>query len=456
MLEKCKIFWSSKIKDIRAYEVIDSRGLPTVACIVKTWNGAIGKAMVPSGASTGEREALELRDGDKKRYGGKGVLKAVDNVNRLIAPQLVGMNCKKQAIIDKKLNEIDGTESKSKLGANATLAVSLACAKAAACSKKMELYEYIRTLVPAFKDVVGFKLPVPMLNVINGGAHADNTIDFQEFMFMPVGATSFRKAIQMASECFHELQKILKSKKMNTSKGDEGGFAPNLKSAEEALDVMLEAIKAAGYKAGINADIAIALDSACSELYDDSKHYVFQKAINAGILSKQQATKTTDQMIEYWVSLVKKYPIISIEDGLAENDWEGWSKLVKALGNKVQIVGDDIFCTNPKIAKEGIERNVANAVLIKVNQIGTLSETIDTIMLAKQANWCNVISHRSGETEDTTIADLAVALNAGQIKTGSMSRSERIAKYNRLMEIEDQLSVNGSYDGVKTFTNLKM
>ena len=450
MFSKCK-----KIKEIKAYEVIDSRGFPTVACVVVLKNGIKAKAMVPSGASTGEKEALELRDGDKARFNGKGVLKAVNNVNEIIAPRLIGKDVSKQEALDKLMIELDGTETKSNLGANAILSVSLACAKAAAKAKGIELYQYIRTLVPAFDDEFIYKLPVPMLNVINGGAHADNTIDFQEFMFMPVGAKSFRQAIQIASECFVALQNIFKAKKLNTNKGDEGGFAPNLKSAEQALDDMIEAIKKAGYKPGIKADVAIAIDAATSEMYDGKK-YTFHKAIKAKILSKDKAVKTTDQMVDYWKKLVAKYPIISIEDGLAENDWEGFKKLKEAIGDKVQIVGDDLYCTNAKLVKIGIEKNATNAVLIKVNQIGSLTETIETMMLARSAGWCNVVSHRSGETEDTTIADLAVALNSGQIKTGSMSRSERIAKYNRLMEIEDQLGDKASYDGLNTFTNLKL
>ncbi|MDR3257687.1 MAG: phosphopyruvate hydratase, partial [Mycoplasmataceae bacterium] len=433
-----------KIKSIHAYEVLDSRGFPTVACEVTTDNGTKGKAMVPSGASTGEREALELRDGDKKRYMGKGVLKAVDNVNKIIAPSLLNKNFDviEQTKIDEAMMHLDGTEFKTQLGANAILAVSLACAQAAANYKKKPLFKYLSEDVLNNKGVEStiYKMPVPMLNVINGGAHADNTIDFQEFMFMPVGATSFRQACQIASECFHALQKILKSKKLDTNKGDEGGFAPALKNAEEALDLMVEAIKAANYRPGVDKDVAIAMDTACSELYDNEKKvYVFKKAIEANILSQAEGTKTTVQMIDYLESLVKKYPIISIEDGLAENDWDGWKQFMDRMHNSIQIVGDDLFCNNPRITKEGIEKGVANAVLIKLNQIGTLTETIETVKEAQAAGWCAVVSHRSGETEDTTIADLSVALGTGQIKTGSMSRSERIAKYNRLMEIEDYL-----------------
>jgi len=452
-----KLFRSKKIKNIRAWEVLDSRGYPTVACEVTLKCGAVGKAMVPSGASTGIKEALELRDGDKKRFNGKGVLKAVENVNRKLAPQMLGMDASNQEEIDAFMIRADGTPTKSNFGANAILAVSLACAKACAVADGIELFEYIRCLVPACKTHNEFKMPVPMLNVINGGAHADNTIDFQEFMLMPVGAKSMREAVRMASEIFQALAKLLKARGMNTSKGDEGGYAPLLKNAEEALDVMVEAIKAAGYKPGVNADCAIALDCAASELYDESrKVYVFKKAIDAGILSEEKATMTTDQLINYLIDLTKKYPIISIEDGLAETDWDGFAKLTATIGNKVQIVGDDLYCTNPKLAAEGVAKKATNAVLIKLNQIGTLTETIQTIMLAHANNWAPVVSHRSGETEDTTIADLAVALSCGQIKTGSMSRSERICKYNRLMEIEDLLTIKASYDGVKTFRNLNL
>lgn len=447
----------AKIKTIKAYEVLDSRGFPTVCCVVETDSGAIGKAMVPSGASTGEREALELRDGDKKRYNGKGVLKAVENVNKIIAPVLIDKNVDHQIEIDNIMMQLDGNEFKTKLGANAILSVSLACAHAAAKYHKKPLYQYIReNVLEKATDKIIYKMPVPMANVINGGQHADNTIDFQEFMFMPIGAKNFRHGIQIGSECFHALQKLLKEKGMNTNKGDEGGFAPLLKNAEEVLDIMVEAIKHAGYTPGIDKDVAIALDCACSELFDkEKKVYIFEKAIKAKILNVDEGTKSTNQMIDYLESLVKKYPIISIEDGLAENDWDGWAKLVERLGNKIQIVGDDLFCTNPRITNEGIQKKVANAVLIKLNQIGTLTETIQTITMAKNAGWCAVISHRSGETEDTTIADLAVACDTGQIKTGSFSRSERIAKYNRLMEIEDQLNVRAIYDGANTFVNIK-
>ena len=445
----------NKIASVYAYEVLDSRGFPTVACKVKLKNGIVGKAMVPSGASTGEREALEMRDGDKKRYNGKGVLKAVGNVNKIISLALIGQDVTCQKEIDDIMLKLDGTEFKTKLGANAILSVSLACAHAAAKAYNKPLYQYIRQNILLDKNEI-YDMPVPMLNVINGGAHADNTIDFQEFMFIPVSAKSIRQACQVASECFHALQKILKDRHDSTGKGDEGGFAPNLKTAEEALELMVSAIKAAGYHPGIDKDVAISLDVAASELYDvDTKKYVFKKALEAKVWDKTKAVKSTDQMINYLKELVAKYPIISIEDGLSENDWEGFAKLRNDIGNKIQIVGDDLFCTNPKILKQGIEKNVANAILIKLNQIGSLSETIEAILMAKKAGWNAVVSHRSGETEDTTIADLAVALNAGQIKTGSMSRSERICKYNRLMEIEDELGLQAKYRGAGAFANIQ-
>lgn len=444
----------NKIASVYAYEVLDSRGFPTVACKVVLRNGIVGKAMVPSGASTGEREALELRDGDKKRYGGKGTLKAVNNVNNIIALALIDKDPTKQKEIDDIMLKLDGTKSKTKLGANAILSVSLAVAHAAANSLKKPLYQYIRKNILEDNSEI-YEMPVPMLNVINGGAHADNTLDFQEFMFVPVSAKSIHQACQMASECFHALQKILKDRGDSTGKGDEGGFAPNLKTAEEALELMSAAVKAAGYHVGVNKDVAFALDVAASELYDpNTKKYVFKKALDAKVWDNQKAVKTTDQMVNYLKELVTKYPIISIEDGLSENDWEGFKKLKKEIGNKVQIVGDDVFCTNPRILEQGIEQNIANAILIKLNQIGSLSETIETIKIAKKAGWNNVISHRSGETEDTTIADLAVALNAGQIKTGSMSRSERICKYNRLMEIENELGLQAKTLGLTVFDRI--
>ena len=445
----------NKIASVYAYEVLDSRGFPTVACKVTLKNGIVGKSMVPSGASTGEREALEMRDGDKKRYNGKGVLKAVGNVNKIISLALIGQDVTCQKEIDDIMLKLDGTEFKTKLGANAILSVSLACAHAAAKACNKPLYQYIRQNILLDKNEI-YEMPVPMLNVINGGAHADNTIDFQEFMFIPISAKSIRQACQVASECFHALQKILKNRHDSTGKGDEGGFAPNLKTAEEALELMVSAIKEAGYHPGVDKDVAISLDVAASELYDsDTKKYIFKKALDAKVWDKTKAIKSTDQMINYLKELVAKYPIISIEDGLSENDWDGFAKLRKEIGNKVQIVGDDLFCTNPKILKQGIEKNVANAILIKLNQIGSLSETIEAILMAKKAGWNAVVSHRSGETEDTTIADLAVALNSGQIKTGSMSRSERICKYNRLMEIEDELGLQAKYRGAGAFSNIQ-
>ncbi len=444
-----------KITDIEAYEVLDSRGFPTVAAKVYAGN-VFAKAMVPSGASTGEREAVELRDNDEKRYNGKGVLRAVQNVNTIIKDALIGKDVRHQEEIDKLMIDLDGTVNKAKLGANAILSVSLAVAKLAAMLSEKELYRYIAEDIAYKKPMTKFTMPVPMLNVINGGAHADNTIDFQEFMFMPVGAKSIKEAVRMASECFHSLQKILKSKKFDTNKGDEGGFAPNLKNAEEALTLMVKAVEAAGYKPGVDQDVAFALDPATSELYDAKKKvYTLEKALHAKILTAKEAVKTSEDMIKYWDGLCKKYPIISIEDGLAENDWEGFALMVKEMGSKVQIVGDDIFCTNPTIVKEGIAKGVANSVLIKVNQIGTLTETIQTIKFATEAGWTSVVSHRSGETEDTTIADIVVGMGTGQIKTGSMSRSERIAKYNRLIEIENELGENRAiYKGLKAFPNL--
>lgn len=443
-----------KITSVYAYEVLDSRGFPTVACKVTLKNGIVGKAMVPSGASTGEREALELRDDDKKRFGGKGTLKAVNNVNNIIALALIGKDPTNQKEIDDIMLKLDGTKSKTKLGANAILSVSLAVAHAAAKALNKPLYKYIRQNILNDKNEI-YEMPVPMLNVINGGAHADNTLDFQEFMFVPVSAKTIHQACQIASECFHALQKILKERKDSTGKGDEGGFAPYLKTAEEALDLMVLAIKTAGYHVGINKDVAFALDAAASELYDaNTKKYIFKKALDAKVWDSNKAKKTTDEMIDYLKELVAKYPIISIEDGLSENDWEGFAKLKAEIGNKVQIVGDDVFCTNPRILEQGIDKNIANAILIKLNQIGSLSETIETILIAKKAGWNNVISHRSGETEDTTIADLAVALNAGQIKCGSMSRSERICKYNRLMEIENELGLQAKNLGISVFNRI--
>lgn len=432
----------SRILEIKGSEILDSRGNPTVKVEVWTELGSYGVAMVPSGASTGSREALELRDGDQKRYFGKGVLKAVTNVNEKIAPEICGLEVSQQALIDKTMIKLDGTDNKSKLGANAILGVSMAVLKAAAAELELPLYQYIG-------GVNARVLPVPMLNIINGGEHADNTIDFQEFMIMPVGAKNFAHAVQIASEIFHTLKKILHDQGQITAVGDEGGFAPDL-NTEQALDIIIEAIKKAGYKPG--EEVMIALDCAASELYNqDTKKYHFKKQ------SKKEGKliqKTSDEMIEYFEELIKKYPIISIEDGLAEGDWEGFVKCQKKLGAKVQLVGDDIFVTNPKLTKEGIVQKAANSVLIKVNQIGTITETIETIQMAQKAGWTAVVSHRSGETEDTLIADLAVALNTGQIKTGSMSRSDRIAKYNRLLAIEDELDITKVYQGKSAFYNL--
>ena len=427
------------IVDVYAREVIDSRGNPTVEVEVTTESGAFGRAIVPSGASTGEREALELRDGDKKRYGGKGVLTAVENVNEVIAPEIVGMFVDDQVGIDKKLIELDGTPFKKRLGANATLGVSLACARAAADYYGMSLYRYIG-------GANAKKLPVPMMNVLNGGQHADSSVDFQEFMIMPVGAPSLKEALRWGAETFHALKIVLKEKGHVTAVGDEGGFAPNLSSNEEPLQVIMEAIKAAGYVPG--KDICLAMDVAASEFYNpETKNYELTKS--------GQGIKTTDEMIAWYEELVEKYPIISIEDGLGERDWDGWKKLTERLGHKVQLVGDDLFVTNPSILKEGIEKGIANAILIKVNQIGTLTETLDAMEMATKAKYTTVVSHRSGESEDTTIADLAVALNAGQIKTGSMSRTDRIAKYNQLLRIEDELGENAIYPGLNAFYNIK-
>ncbi len=427
------------IIDIYAREVIDSRGNPTVEVEVTTESGAFGRAIVRSGASTGEREALELRDGDKKRFGGKGVLQAVENVNEIIAPEIIGMPVDDQVGIDTRLIELDGTKFKQKLGANATLGVSLACARAAADFYGMPLYRYIG-------GANAKKLPVPMMNVLNGGQHADSSVDFQEFMIMPVGAPSLKEALRWGAETFHALKKVLKDKGHVTAVGDEGGFAPNLSSNEEPLQVIVEAIKAAGYVPG--KDICLAMDVAASEFYNpETKQYELVKS--------GQGTKTTDEMIAWYEELVEKYPIISIEDGLGERDWDGWKKLTERLGDKVQLVGDDLFVTNPSILKEGIEKGIANAILIKVNQIGTLTETLDAMEMAARAKYTTVVSHRSGESEDTTIADLAVALNAGQIKTGSMSRTDRIAKYNQLLRIEDELGETAIFPGLSAFYNIK-
>lgn len=425
------------IEEIKALEVLDSRGNPTVQVEVITEEGTNGVAMVPSGASTGSFEAVELRDGDKSRYLGKGVLKAVENINKIIAKELEGMNVFEQAEIDKKLIEIDGTENKGKLGANATLGVSLAVAKAAANSLGMSLYKYIG-------GVNAKTLPIPMMNILNGGKHADNTVNIQEFMIMPVGAKSFSECLRMSAEIYHTLKKVLKAKGLATGVGDEGGFAPNLSSDEEALKLIVEAISEAGYKPG--EDVVLALDVASTEMYDEAKKigkegcYYFWKT---------EELKTEDEMIEYLEDLANKYPIISIEDGLAEEDWEGWRKLTEKLGNKLQLVGDDLFVTNIKRLQKGLDNKIANSILIKLNQIGTLTETLDAIELAKKNGYTAVVSHRSGETEDTTLADVAVATNAGQIKTGAPCRTDRVAKYNRLLNIEAELGDLAIYPGHK-------
>jgi len=429
----------SEIADIYAREILDSRGNPTLEVEVFLESGAMGRAAVPSGASTGEREALELRDGDKSRYLGKGVQKAVDNVNNIIADQLIGMEATDQVGIDKKMLELDGTEFKSNLGANAILGVSLAVAKAAADDAGLSLYQYIG-------GSNAKELPLPMMNIINGGAHADNNVDIQEFMIMPAGAPSFKEALRMGAEIFHALKGVLKGRGYNTAVGDEGGFAPNLKSNEEALEVIMEAIVKAGYKPG--KDVLLALDVASSELYDKKKNvYTLE--------NEKQKKKSPVQMVDFYENLVNKYPIISIEDGMAENDWAGWKLLTDRLGKKIQIVGDDLFVTNPKILKEGIQKGIANSILIKLNQIGTLTETLEAIEMAKRAGYTTVISHRSGETEDTTLADLAVAVNAGQIKTGSLCRTDRVAKYNQLLRIEDELDSTALFKGHDVFYNVK-
>jgi len=420
------------IELVAAREVLDSRGNPTVEVEVYLNDGSYGRAIVPSGASTGKMEALELRDGDQKRYGGKGVLRAVNNVNEVIGPELIGLDPFDQRGIDKLLKEMDGTPNKSKLGANALLGISLAVAKASAESLGLPLFRYLG-------GVNAKRLPMPMMNILNGGAHAENNVDFQEFMIVPVGAKSFREALRIGAEVFHALKKVLKSKGLSTAVGDEGGYAPNVKSNEEALELVLLGIQEAGYSPG--KDVAIALDPAASSFYQDGA-YVFFKSDGSKL--------TSQQMIQYWKDWVKKYPIVSIEDGLAEEDWEGWVSLNKELGDKVQLVGDDIFVTNTERIIKGIDMHIANAVLIKVNQIGTLSETFDAIEVAHRAGWNTVISHRSGETEDTFIADLAVAVNSGQIKTGSLSRSERIAKYNQLLRIDEELE--GSAEFVNPFS----
>lgn len=426
----------TKIADIRAREIIDSRGNPTVEADVVLENGVMGRAAVPSGASTGVREAVELRDDDAKRFGGKGVLKAVANVNGAIKEALIGQDVTAQAKIDQIMIDLDGTPNKSRLGANALLAVSLAAAHAAATDAKTPLYRYLAT------DET-FLLPVPMMNIINGGAHADNSVDVQEFMILPVGAPTFSEALRYGAEIFHALKKVLSSRGLNTAVGDEGGFAPDLGSNEEAIQVILESIEKAGYKAG--KDIFLGLDVASSEFYKDGKYN----------LTSEGRSLSSDEFVDYLEDWVNKYPIITIEDGQDEGDWDGWAKLSQRLGSRVQLVGDDLFVTNTAIFKEGIDKSIANSILIKVNQIGTLTETLAAIDMAKKANYTAVISHRSGETEDNTIADLAVATSAGQIKTGSLSRSDRLAKYNQLLRIEEELGDKAKYAGRAAFYNLK-
>jgi enolase len=426
-----------KIKHVKATEVLDSRGNPTVEVEITTESGIKGRAIVPSGASTGEKEAVELRDGDAKRYGGKGVLKAVENVNKIIAPAVIGLDVTNQRQIDRTMINLDGTPNKAKLGANAILGVSMAAAHTAANGLDMPLYRYIG-------GVNAHVLPCPSMNVINGGSHAGNNVDFQEFMIVPHNAPDFKTAIRMGAETFHTLGKILKEKGYSTGVGDEGGYAPELKSNEEAMEVIMEAIKKAGYIPG--KDISIALDPAASSFFKDGK-YVFHKS--------DKSVKTTDEMIALWKSWVNKYPIISLEDGLDENDWAGWQKLVAELGNKIELVGDDLLCTNKQILQEAIDKNAANSILIKVNQIGSITETLDTIELARQNNFNCFVSHRSGETEDTTIADLAVAVASGKLKTGSGSRGERIAKFNQLIRIENELGDDAVYAGIKAFKNAK-
>lgn len=424
---------STLISDVWAREILDSRGNPTIEVDVELENGTIGRAAVPSGASTGEHEAVELRDGDKMRYGGKGVLKAVENVNNIISEEVIGFDAQDQIGIDNMMIELDGTPNKAKLGANAILGVSLAAAKASAKSLNIPLYRYIG-------GTNAKTLPVPMMNIINGGRHADNNVDFQEFMIVPVKAPTFAEALRMGAEVFHSLKSVLHSKGYNTAVGDEGGFAPSLKSNEEALEVIMEAITKAKYKPG--KDIFIALDPAASEMYEGGK-YLFYKSTKKKI--------SREEMVKYWAKWVQNYPIISIEDGIAENDWEGWKLMTDELGKKIQLVGDDLFVTNTEFLAKGIEKGVANSILIKVNQIGTLTETLDAIEMAKRASYTAVISHRSGETEDATIADIAVATNVGQIKTGSTSRTDRIAKYNQLIRIEEELDTNGMYAGLSAF-----
>lgn len=426
------------ISDVYAREILDSRGNPTVEVEVWTEGGGYGRAGVPSGASTGAFEAVELRDGDKSRYLGKGVQNAVDNVNNIIAPELIGRDALEQITIDNLLIELDGTHNKGKLGANAILGVSIACAKAAADTIGLSLYQYLG-------GVNAKALPVPMMNILNGGQHADNNVDIQEFMVMPVGASSFKEALRMGAEIFHSLKAVLKSKGLNTSVGDEGGFAPNLSSNEEALSTIVEAIEKAGYVPG--KDIVLALDVAATDIYDpETKIYTWEG---------EGRKFTQSEMVDFYADMVNKYPIISIEDGMNEEDWEGWKMLTERLGDKIQLVGDDLFVTNTERLKKGIELHVANSILIKLNQIGTITETLDAIEMAKRAGYTTVISHRSGETDDTTISDLVIAVNAGQIKTGAPSRIDRVAKYNQLLRLEDILGEASQYNGLEVFYNIK-
>ncbi|HWZ13272.1 MAG TPA: phosphopyruvate hydratase, partial [Acidobacteriaceae bacterium] len=424
----------TEIQSIRAREILDSRGNPTVEADVLLEGGAMGRAAVPSGASTGEHEAVELRDGDPEHYLGKGVLRAVDNVESVISPELIGIDAANQRMIDQTMIALDGTPNKSRLGANAILAVSMAAARAAANAQRVPLYRYLG-------GVNACILPTPMMNIINGGAHADNNVDFQEFMVMPIGAETFSDALQWGAEVFHTLKGVLKKKGLNTSVGDEGGFAPSLKSNEEAIEVILEAMEIAGFKAG--EDISIALDPAASEFYDKEKQrYIFKKS--------DKREYTSEEMVRFWKKWVGQYPIVSIEDGLAEDDWEGWKSLTRTVGDHVQLVGDDLFVTNTERLRRGIDENVANSILIKVNQIGTISETLEAMELAKRYGYTSIISHRSGETEDTFIADLAVATGAGQIKTGSASRTDRVAKYNQLLRIEEELGQGAVFLGLES------
>ncbi|MCA6085494.1 phosphopyruvate hydratase [Candidatus Endomicrobiellum agilis] len=433
----------AKVVKITGREIIDSRGNPTVEVDVKLEDGTLGRAAVPSGASTGSREALELRDGDKRRFGGKGVLKAVSNINNIIAPKLTGFEITKQQDIDDVMMKLDGTDFKSNLGANAILGVSLACAKAGSNSNKLPVYEYVREIYNIKSDK--YILPVPLMNIINGGEHADNNVDLQEFMIAPVSAPNFREALRMGCEVFHSLRKVLNEKGYATGVGDEGGFAPNLKSNAQALEVICEAVKAAGYEIG--KDIVFALDVAASELYENNK-YTLEGEV-------KDKVKTSKDMISFYAGLLEKYPVISIEDGLSESDWDGWKVLTEELKSKLQLVGDDLFVTNTKIFKDGIDKGIANSILIKVNQIGSLSETVAAVQMAYKAGYTAIMSHRSGETEDNIIADLAVALNTGQIKTGSASRTDRMCKYNQLLRIEEELGSKATYLGKSAFSSIK-